>query len=162
MAKGISAEIRLEVKGLKEVQRQQVQMVRDLRGEPFLQAMRNATLIVYTSAVKNLHPWKGPGTGGWDTGRGAGSIKPDVRMERDGPVGVVGSNIDYMKYQEEGFKPHWVGVKHIGTWAERHLGIRKPVLVSGEPLRYLARALEDNRDRIFHLVGDGVAKIVKG
>jgi len=153
--------IAVEIRGLKEAQQKQVQMVRDLKGEPMKSAMRNASLIVHRGGVKNLHPWKGPGTGGVDTGRMRASIQPNVREEQSGIVGTVGSNVEYAKYQELGTKPHWVGIKHIGTWAKRHLGVRKPVFVSGIALRFLARAIEDNSDRIFHKVGDGVAKIVK-
>ncbi len=151
--------IDVEIRGLEELQQKHAQMARDLKGEPMMNAMRDATLIVHRAAVKNLHPWKGPGTGGVDTGRMRASIQPNVHEERSGIVGTVGSNVEYAKYQELGTKPHWVGIKHIGTWAERHLGVRKPVFVSGVALRFLARAVEDNADRIFHKIGDGVAKI---
>ena len=59
--------IDVEIKGLEETQRAMEQIVRDLRGEPFLSGMRRATLLVQRSAKQ-----KAP----VDTGRLRASITP--------------------------------------------------------------------------------------
>jgi len=157
----MSVEITIEVKELEKIQRKTERMVQQLRGEAMFEGMKNATLVVQRHAKLNLQPWRGPGTGGVFTGRMRASILPDVRKERDGFVGVVGSNVSYAKYQELGFKPHWVSVKNIGVWAQRVLGVRKPVFVTGTPLRFLARAVDEHTEDIFREIGDAVSKIVK-
>ena len=155
-------DINVEIRGMKKLQKQNAQTAKDLKGNPMWQGMRDATLIVDRAAKKNLKVWKGPGTGGLGvTGNLHASIRPAVKQERSGFVGTVGSDLKYAKYQELGTRPHWVSVRHIGDWAEKRLGVRKPVFVSGVPLRYLARAVEDNRDKIFRKIGDAVTKIVR-
>lgn len=91
MATKITKEIRLEIKNLRETQRKMERMVKDLRGTPFLQAIRKATLIVERGAKHNAPV---------DTGRLRASIIPQV-TRRDRVVrGIVGSNVEYAPYQE--------------------------------------------------------------
>ena len=81
----------VEIKGLKEVQAKMEQMVRDTRGAPMVQAMKDATLLVEREA-KIRAPV--------DTGRLRASITPSVTQN---PLqGVVGSNVFYAPYQELG------------------------------------------------------------
>lgn len=149
-----------EVEGLEELQRKAEQMVRDLDGTPAVQAMREATLLVESAAKHNLKPWRGPGTGGVDTGRLRASIMPEVRRMHQEIQGVVGSNVLYAPYQEQGTRPHFVPAKYIGRWAERHgLGYRG-VFVSGKALRFLQRAFEENLDKIRRLFEHFVKRTV--
>ena len=89
----ISAKIKAEIKGLKEAQRKTEQVVKDMQGSPFFNAMRKATLYVQRDA-KRLAPV--------DTGRLRASIAPEVRTAMAGQrvVGVVGSNVVYAPAQE--------------------------------------------------------------
>lgn len=86
------ASVRAEVRGLKETQRNMEKIVRDLRGEPFLGAMRKATLIVQRSAKMNSPV---------DTGRLRASITPEVRTMGKRVFGVVGSNVTYAARMEQ-------------------------------------------------------------
>lgn len=88
-------DVKVEVKGLRELQKKSEQTVRDLRGEPMLKAMRDATLIVTRGAKINAPV---------DTGRLRASITPEVRSEGEDMLGVVGSNVIYAPYQELGTK----------------------------------------------------------
>ena len=80
------ATIDIEIRGLKETQANMERIVRDLRGEPYLSAMRRATLLVQRSAKQ-----KAP----VDTGRLRASITPEVRWSGNVATGVVGSNVKY-------------------------------------------------------------------
>lgn len=78
--------VRAEIKGLREAQKKVEQVIRDLRGTPFLQAMRDATLIVQRAAKINAPV---------DTGRLRSSITPEIRNFNNVVQGVVGSNVEY-------------------------------------------------------------------
>ena len=136
-------EISIEIRGLKETQREMERIVRDLRGEPYLNAMRRATLLVQRSAKI-----KAP----VDTGRLRASITPEVRWQGNTAVGVVGSNVEYAPFQELGTA---AGARSMGTrmaasyW---HAGTK------GHP--FLRPALEENAERIVRMLGDAVGDIV--
>jgi HK97 gp10 family phage protein len=78
--------VRAEVKGLLQARKKIEQMVRDMAGDAFLQAMKNATLIVQRSAKQNA-PVR--------TNRLRASIVPEIRREGMAVMGVVGSNVSY-------------------------------------------------------------------
>jgi len=146
-------EISIEIKGLKETQREMERIVRDLRGEPYLSAMRRATLLVQRSAKI-----KAP----VDTGRLRASITPEVRAQGNLVTGVVGSNVKYAHFVELGTKAHFVPQQYIGTWARRHgLGDRG-LFVSGRAQPYLEPAFVENAERIVRMLGDAVGDIVEG
>ena len=88
-------DVKLEVKGMKELQRKSEQTIRDLHGAPMLNAMRDATLIVTRGGKINAPV---------DTGRLRSSITPEVRSAGEDMIGVVGSNVVYAPYQELGTK----------------------------------------------------------
>jgi len=70
-----------------------------------------------------------------DTGRLRASITPEVRQGK-AISGIVGSNVSYAPYQE-------LGTKYI------------------KPRRYLQRALDDNKERIFALINRAVGSIIE-
>lgn len=78
--------VKAEIKGLREAQKKIEQVIKDLRGTPFLQAMRDATLIVQRAAKINAPV---------DTGRLRSSITPEIRNFNNVVQGVVGSNVEY-------------------------------------------------------------------
>ena len=83
----------VEVKGLKELQRNMERIVKDLAGNPMMKAIAKAVLLVQRSAKKNAPV---------DTGRLRASITPDI-VTRDTVVkGLVGSNVEYAGFQEFG------------------------------------------------------------
>ena len=84
--------IRVQVKGMREIQQKTERIVRDLRGGPFLMAMRNATLIVDRAAKMNAPV---------DTGRLRASITPEIRTIGEVVYGVVGSNVSYAPRMEK-------------------------------------------------------------
>jgi len=121
------ADIKAEIRGLRELAAKSDQIVRDLHGPPMLQAMRDATLIVTRQARINAPV---------DTGRLRASITPEVLTRGRDLVGIVGSNVEYAPYQE------------FGT-----------VYMPGR--FYLTRALQDNADKIYRLLGRVIGRIVE-
>ena len=152
--------ITVEVEGLEEVQKKMEQMVKDIRGGETLKAMKMSTLHVQRRAVKNLRPWRGPGTGGVDSGRMRASIVPEIRTLTGNIVGVVGSNVAYAPYQELGTRPHWVSVRHIGRWAKKHLGESRSVFVSGKALKFLGKAFDSSQKKIAQFFEKAMQKAV--
>ena len=140
------AQISIDVKGMKELQRKNEQMVRDLRGEPMLNAMRKCTLMVQRDAKINA-PVK--------TGRLRASITPEVRVEGKADViGVVGSNVDYALVQEIGSgkyaeAPFFVVVNEAGISADRDI----------QGKHYLGKAYETNAVRIQEIIQAAVKGI---
>jgi HK97 gp10 family phage protein len=140
------AQISIDVKGMKELQRKNEQMVRDLRGEPMLDAMRKCTLMVQRDAKINA-PVK--------TGRLRASITPEVRVEGKADViGVVGSNVEYAPIQEFG----------SGAFVELD-----PKVIAETPgsqygrnvhgTHYLGHAYESNAERILEIIQTAVKGI---
>jgi len=144
--------IDIEIRGLKETQANMERIVRDLRGEPYLNAMRRATLLVQRSAKI-----KAP----VDTGRLRASITPEVRMQGNLVTGVVGSNVKYAPFVELGFRPHFVPQQYIGRWARRHGKGDTGLFVGGKAQPYLEPALKENEARIVRMLGDAVGQIVE-
>jgi HK97 gp10 family phage protein len=105
----------IELRNLKETQKAFDQMVKDLRGPPMINAMRDATLVVTRAARKNAPT---------DAGHLRASIVPEVR--RGGffgnlVEGVVGSNKEYAPYVETGTEPHWPPPGALILWVRRKL-----------------------------------------
>lgn len=121
-----SAEVRAEVKGLKETQAKLEQVTKDLEGPPMVQAMRTATLMVQRDA-KIYAPV--------DTGRLRASITPRVATMGEVIEGTVGSNVSYSRYQETGTR-----------------------YMKGK--RYLQRAFDRNKERIYRLFEQATKRIV--
>ncbi|MFA5714363.1 MAG: HK97-gp10 family putative phage morphogenesis protein [Candidatus Paceibacterota bacterium] len=90
-----NASVKFEVRGLKEAQRNLERAVRDLQGEPILNAMRDSTLLVTRNAKINAPV---------DTGRLRASITPSVASMKETVTGIVGSNVKYAPYVELGTK----------------------------------------------------------
>ncbi len=90
-----SATVKLEVKGLKETQRNLEKAVRELQGAPIMNAMRDSTLLVTRYAKINSPV---------DTGRLRASITPSVSSMKETVTGIVGSNVKYAPYVELGTK----------------------------------------------------------
>lgn len=158
-------DIKLEVKRLKEIQKKMDQIAKDLSGDPMKGAMAKATLIVTRSARKNVPV---------DTGPLRASIVPDIVVRDRQVVGIVGSNKVYAPYQEFGTRPFrppwrvlyaWALRKTQGNRAEaRTLAARAVIAIMRRGIkakRYLQRALEENADRVFRIIGDAVGRIVR-
>lgn len=158
--------ISVEINGLKETNAQMERIARDLGGERFLDAMRDATIWVQTDAKRYVPV---------DTGRLRASITPEVRAEGQTVWGVVGSNVHYAPYLETGTRPHWPPMAALETWAARHgttaLAVARSIAKHGTSVyaqrtlgtkgfRYLQRALDTNADRIRAHLGDVVGEIV--
>lgn len=158
-----NAELRLEIKGMKETQKKMEQVVRDMHGEPFLDGMRKATLLVQRDA-KILSPV--------DSGRLRSSIVPEVRTEGKQVMGVVGSNVVYAPYMEVGTgifagnSRYFPPPAALELWASRHgttgYAVALAIFKAGglKPREFLRKALLQNHDRIVDLIGDAVGKIV--
>ena len=148
--------VSVEIQGLEEAQAKAEQVAQDLRGPPFVQGMRDATLIVTRDAKINAPV---------DTGRLRASITPEVRPHGPTVQGVVGSNVVYAPFQELGTRPFWPPLSALEVWARRHgttaFLVARAIATRGiKAKRYLQRALEDNADRIFRLIGKTVGAIV--
>jgi hypothetical protein len=148
--------IEIELKGELEARQKVMQVVTDLRGRPFLQAVQNATLGVQRDA-RRLAPV--------DTGRLRGSITAEVRRDNDTVYGVVGTVVEYSSHMEYGTKPHFPPRAAIETWAKRHgmnwFVVARAIAQRGlRGRKYMAGALEKNNDRIVRIIGQAVARIV--
>ena len=148
-----------DIQGLRETAEKMEQPVRDLRGEPLLQGMRDATLLVQGTA-RTLAPV--------DTGRLRASIMPEVRSDplTGSITGVVGSNVDYAPYVELGTKPHFPPLAALEVWAARHGTTARAVAMAiarrgTKAVKYLQNAVEQNESKIVALIGDAVSKIVE-
>lgn len=149
--------ISAEIKGLKETQRNLEQAIRDLRGTPMLNAMRDATLYIDRDAKKNAPV---------DTGRLRASITPEVRAQGETIEGVVGSNVTYAPYVELGTRPHWPPIAALEVWARRHhtsaFIVARAISRRGTPAKqYLQKAFESNKDKIEARFNRAVDEIVK-
>lgn len=81
-----------EIKGIDAASKKMEQVAVDITGNPMVEGMRDATLLV-TRGARILSPV--------DTGRLRSSIAPEVIPARGRKVaGVVGSNVIYAPYQE--------------------------------------------------------------
>lgn len=157
--------LEVEVKGLDALHRKMEQTAEDLRGRPFINAMRQATLVV-TRDARILSPV--------DTGRLRASITPEVRQEGKSTQGVIGSKVVYAPFMEMGTgvfagnAPHYPPAAALETWASRHgfssgAVVARAIYHAGglRPRRFLQRAFEQNQDRIIAILEDAVRTIVK-
>jgi len=100
--------IRVEIKGLKELQRENEQLVRDLSGPPLALAMSKAVLIVERAAKIGAPV---------NTGRLRASITPEVRPQARNVQGIVGTNVAYAAPVEYGSRAHWAPIAPLIRWA---------------------------------------------
>lgn len=154
-------ELSLEVKNLKETQREMERIVADLHGAPMLQAMRDCTLMVQRDARINAPV---------DTGRLRASLTPEVRTAQNDIQGVVGSNLKYAPYMEFGTRhTRMPPPSALDVWARRH-GIPSGFLVARAILRrgglrarrFLQKAIDSNKDRIVARIEQAVQRAVEG
>ncbi len=78
-----------------------------------------------------------------DTGRLRASVTDEVREGSGEIVGVVGSNVDYAPYVENGTAPHWPPVAALEKWGNRH----------GIPAFLVARAIAKNGTKAHRMFG---------
>lgn len=140
----MTAKLSAEITGMKETQRRMEQVVKDLRGTPMINAMRDATLIVTRDAKINAPV---------DTGRLRASITPEVSADAEEVRGVVGSNVTYAPFVELGTRPHWPPIAALEVWAARHhtsaFLVARAISRRGTPaVEYLGKAFEANRQKI--------------
>lgn len=148
----------VEVRGLIDAQREAERVVRDLHGEPMLEAFRDCTLIVLRDA-KIAAPV--------DTGRLRASITPEVRSEGDDVLGIVGTNVVYAPYIELGTRAHMPPLAALSTWAARHhtsayLVARAIARRGLKARRFLQGALEKNTSRIIARIERAAKEITEG
>lgn len=146
-----------EIKGLKEIQRNMEKAVKDLRGTPIVNAMRDATLMVTRDAKINAPV---------DTGRLRASITPEVSSAAEEVRGVVGSNVVYAPYVELGTRPHWPPISALEVWARRHhtsaFLVARAISRRGTPaVEYLKKAFDANQAKIRQRFERAIAQITK-
>lgn len=147
----------LEIQGLKELQDKAEQIIRDLRGDEFLQGMRDVTLMLQRSAKINTPV---------DTGRLRASITPEVEMAGDTVEGIVGTNVKYAPYVEFGTAPHFPPLAALEVWARRHgmTAFQVAIAIARHGTRahhFFQRAFDDNESEIKRILGDTVKGIVE-
>ena len=158
--------IKMEVKGLKEVQAELVRIAKGMTGNLMRGGMAKATLIVQRAAVKGAPV---------DRGILRASITPEVAVRANVVEGIVGSNVKYAPYQELGTRPFWPPWTPIYQWALRKTrgsrraagalaaSVRASVAVRGiKAKRFLQSAVEDNVQKIVDVLGNTVGRIVEG
>ena len=150
------ASVDVEVKGLIELQRKMEQMVKDVHGEPILNAMRDSTLQLQRDA-RIFAPV--------DTGRLRASIIPTIRSTPASVEGVIGTNVEYAPYMEFGTRPHFPPITALQIWADRH-GVSAFLVaraISRRGLvgrRYMQKSFEKNRSAIERRFERAIAEIV--
>lgn len=110
----------VEVKGLRETQRNMEQLARDLHGTPVMQAVRDGTLLMERDAKRGLVGYQSPTVGGVNTGIYRASITPEIKVEGTTVLGITGSNVEYAPYVEMDTRPHWPPPGVLDLWAQRH------------------------------------------
>jgi len=109
--------VEISVEGLKELQKKAVQMVEDMHGPVMTNAMKEVLLTLFNRVVANPPGGYGPsgspsnirnkmGYISVDTARMRNSVTPKFQPFSGSPptvAGVVGTNVHYAPYQEEGF-----------------------------------------------------------
>lgn len=158
-------EVDVRVQGLKEFYAKLDQIGKDVTGTPMGAAMGRATLVVTRSARKNAPVDRGPLRA---------SIVPEVVIRDKTVSGIVGSNREYAAYQELGTRPFWPPWRPLYEWALRKMrgdrdaagalaaGARLAIAARGiRAKRYLQRALVDNAQRIYRIIGEAVGRIVR-
>ena len=147
--------VSVEIRGAREAQRAADRTIKALTGEPIIQGMRQAVLLVIRTARQEAKV---------DSGRYRSSITGDVRTIATRVEGVVGSNVVHAPWAVLDTRPHWPPrTPELERWARRH-GI--PVfLVQRAIARHgtkgdqsLFLGIEQNADRIFRLLQDATAK----
>lgn len=148
------------VKGLIEAQKNIEQAAADLHGQPFVDAMKQAALLVEGDA-KRLAPV--------DTGHLRASITSEVRVggsQGKDVIGVIGSNVKYAPYMELGTKPHFPPPAALAVWARRHglnaFVVARSIAAKGlKARRYLQGSFEKNQAKVEQILDAGVHKITK-
>jgi hypothetical protein len=172
--------IDIEVKGLRELQRETERIVMEMHGEPMLRAMRDATLLVSRDAKINAPV---------NTGRLRASILPEVRANGTEVMGVVGSNLEYAPWMElgtgtfAGNAPHKIGIDGVvalAQWAMRKRIVKRTktglselsmgyIIALGimrrgglKPRLFLTNAFKKNESRIIARIERAVKEITTG
>lgn len=150
------ASISLELRGLKEAQAKQIQVMTDLHGPPLVQAVRDSALIVTRTARQESSV---------DTGRLRASITPEVRVMGETVEGVVGSNVVYAPYAILGTRPHFPPISALTAWARRH-GVEAHLVARAIARRgtkgdqSLIKGIEQNAPAIYRKIEAAVGKVV--
>lgn len=146
----------VEVRGLVELRAKLDQVISDLHGQDMLDAMRAGALAV-TSEARTLAPV--------DTGRLRASITPEVRLDGNDVIGVVGSVVAYAPDVELGRGPMVVPTAQLETWAKRKglnvYAVQASIARKGTRAQmYLQRAFETREAEVIRLLEQGVNKAV--
>ena len=161
--------IKTSVTGLIETQEKLQQAIVELQGQPMLDAMTSAVLIVEGDAKRNAPV---------DNGMLRNSISHELRVESLGGEktiqGVVGSAQPQAVWMEmgTGLPAGHARVKMpppsaLEVWARRHgldaFLVARSIWKRGglEPRRFLQKAFDDNRQKIVDLIGGAVSSIVQ-
>lgn len=151
--------IQLKITGYKETHDKIQQVVRDMHGEPLLNATRQAVLLCVASAKM-----KAP----VDTGRLRADITGEVRagglLGKD-IQGVIGNQVFYAPYVHEGTRPHFPPLSALEVWATRHGTSARVVALAiarrGTKARpYLTDAIVENEQKIVQIFENAVNQVV--
>ncbi len=152
-------EVKIEVKGMKELQRKHEAALREMKGGLVFDAVTKSMMLVQRSAKINAPV---------DTGRLRASITPTVKVVGEGNVqGIVGSNVEYAPYMELGTDPHWPPPGALDVWARRHgiasgFIVARAISIKGIAARkFLERAVLRNMDvigKIFNRASDRIVR----
>lgn len=156
--------IEVKVSGVTEVQEELVRVADNITGPPMVKAMRDA-LVPLMRDARTFAPS--------DMSKLRGNILPAVFAGSNVVKGVVGSNLKYAPFQElgtgtfAGKAPHFPPPSALAVWARRKGLDAWAVAISIyrrgglRPLRYMARAFEQNKDAVVKIIEDAVARMVK-
>lgn len=154
--------IDVNVKGLEELVINYTEFADDLTGTPIKSALREATSLV-TADARVFAPA--------NEGRLRGSIVPSVEGRGSETVGIVGSNVFYSIFMEEGTKhtrmPPYGPGSSLEIWSRRKglnaYLVARAILRRGglRARRYLERALDKNKRHIIDIIDQAVAQMTR-
>lgn len=152
------------INGIEELQAKLKQVDQDLSGQPAVEAMHRATLLVVGTA-KQAAPV--------DRGALRASILPEVVTMNRRVEGVVGSNLKYAPAQELGTRPFWPPFQPIYEWVRRKRlatgaaiyavakGVQRSIARRGiKGKLFLQRGLDQNREKILQIFDEMVMKVL--
>ena len=149
--------LEFEIHGDEETRRSLEGIVRATRGDRLREPWERAVEFI-ASAVRDLVPEF--------QGVLKSSIDDQVVLEGTDITGMVYSDTLYAPFQERGADPYWPNIEALEDWADAHdttaYVVARAIATRGLiPLKFAERALEQEENLVWDLIGDAIAQIIE-
>lgn len=150
--------LKCNVSGYRPLRAWAEKVVRDVNGQPMVEAVKYALEPVLEDA-RDLVPV--------DLGGLRDSLEIIVEHAEGKTVGTVGSPSEYAPFVEEDTAPHWPPHWAIVGWAYRHgvevfLVMRAISIRGTKGVHFLRQAVDKNKDEIQRRLYEGFIRIMQG